>query len=72
MRSASTRIVLAAGVDSKGTMAHRGAFAVADRLGRMPVFFPDGHAGFLGGEYGQTGQPEMFAANLREVVSDES
>jgi len=70
LRSASTRIVLAAGVDSKGTMAHRGAFAVADRLDRMPALFPDGHAGFLGGEYGQTGEPEMFAANLREVLTD--
>ena len=70
LRSASTRVVLAAGVDSRGTLAHRGAFAVADRLGPLPVFFPDGHAGFLGGEYGQTGQPEMFAANLREVLAD--
>ena len=70
LRSASTRVVLAAGVDSKGTLAHRGAFAVAHRLGGMPVLFPDGHAGFLGGEYGQTGQPEMFAANLREVLAD--
>ena len=68
LRSASTRVVLAVGVDSAGTMAHRGAFAVAERLGTMPVFFPDGHAGFLGGEYGQTGQPEMFAANLREAL----
>lgn len=68
LRSASTRVVLAAGVDSAGTMAHRGAFAVADRLGPMPVIFPDGHAGFLGGEYGQTGQPDMFAANLHEVL----
>jgi pimeloyl-ACP methyl ester carboxylesterase len=70
LRSASTRVVLAAGVDSRGTMAHRGTFAVADRLGPLPVFFPDGHAGFLGGEYGQTGQPEMFAANLHEVLDE--
>ena len=70
LRSASTRVVLAAGVDSKGTMAHRGAFAVADIIGPMPVFFPDGHAGFLGGEYGQTGQPEMFAAVLREILNE--
>ena len=70
LRSASTRVVLAAGVDSAGTMAHRGAFAIAARLGTEPVFFPDGHAGFLGGEYGQTGQPEMFAANLREVLDE--
>jgi pimeloyl-ACP methyl ester carboxylesterase len=70
LRNASTRVVLAAGVDSRGTMAHRGAFAVAERLGRMPVIFPDGHAGFLGGEYGQTGEPEMFAAMLRETLDE--
>jgi pimeloyl-ACP methyl ester carboxylesterase len=70
LRNASTRVVLAAGVDSRGTMAHRGAFAVAERLGPMPVIFPDGHAGFLGGEYGQTGQPEMFAAVLRETLDE--
>jgi len=68
LRSASTRIVLAAGVDSAGTMAHRGAFAVAERLDTAPVIFPDGHAGFLGGEYGQTGDPDAFAARLHEVL----
>ena len=68
LRSASTRIVLAAGVDSAGTMAHRGAVAVAERLGTAPVIFPDGHAGFLGGEYGQTGDPDAFAARLHEVL----
>jgi len=68
LRSASTRIVLAAGVDSVGTMAHRGAVAVAERLGTAPVIFPDGHAGFLGGEYGQTGDPDAFAARLHEVL----
>ena len=30
--------------------------------------FPSDHGGFLGGEYGQTGEPEAFAAKLREVV----
>jgi pimeloyl-ACP methyl ester carboxylesterase len=70
LRSASTRIVLAAGVDSAGTMAHRGAFAIADRLGQLPVIFPGGHDGFLGGEYGHTGEPDGFAAVLREVLSD--
>ncbi len=33
LRAASTRIVLAAGVESDGEMAHRGAEAVAERLG---------------------------------------
>ncbi len=31
--------------------------------------FPGGHAGFLGGEYGQTGDPDGFAATLREVLA---
>jgi pimeloyl-ACP methyl ester carboxylesterase len=70
LRAASTRIVLAAGAESKGQMAHRGAFAAAARLGTEPVIFPSDHGGFLGGEYGQAGQPEMFAAVLREVLAD--
>ena len=68
LRSASTRIVAAAGAESEGTMASRGAHAVAERLGVAPVIFPGDHGGFLGGEYGQTGKPEPFAAKLREVL----
>ena len=68
LRAASTRIVLAAGAESEGEMAHRGAEAVAQRLGLDPVQFPSGHGGFLGGEYGQTGEPDAFAAKLREVL----
>ncbi len=49
-------------------MAYRGAFAVAERLGTTPVIFPSGHGGFLGGEYGQPGEPDAFAAKLREVL----
>ena len=69
LRSASTRIVLAAGVESAGQLAHRGAIAVAARLGTEPVQFPSDHGGFLGGEYGQTGDPDAFAAKLREVLT---
>lgn len=69
LRSASTRIVLAAGEESTGEMANRGAFAVAERLGTEPVIFPSGHGGFLGGEYGQSGEPDAFAAKLREVLA---
>lgn len=68
LRAASTRIILAAGAESKMEMAHRGAFAVAERLGMEPVIFPSHHGGFLGGEYGWPGQPDMFAANLREAL----
>jgi hypothetical protein len=67
--SASTPIVMAAGEESEGQMTSRGAFAVADRLGTKPVIFPSGHGGFLGGEYGQTGEPDAFAAKLREVLA---
>jgi pimeloyl-ACP methyl ester carboxylesterase len=68
LRAASTRIVIAGGAESDGTLAHRGALAVAERLGIEPVTFPGGHDGFLGGEYGQTGDPDAFAAKLREVL----
>ena len=69
LRDAPTRIVVAAGDDSTGEMANRGAFAVAERLGAKPAIFPSGHGGFLGGEYGQTGEPDAFAAKLREVLA---
>jgi pimeloyl-ACP methyl ester carboxylesterase len=69
LRSASTRIVMAAGEESEGQMASRGAFAVAERLGDKPVPFPSDHGGFLGGEYGQRGDPDAFAAKLREVLA---
>jgi hypothetical protein len=68
LRSASTQIVLAAGEESEGQMASRGAFAVAERLGTKPVLFPSNHGGFLGDEYGQPGKPDAFAAKLREVL----
>jgi len=68
LRTASTRIVIAAGEESQGEMANRGAYAVAERLGTEPVVFPSHHGGFLGGEYGWGGQPDAFAAKLREVL----
>ncbi len=68
LRAASTRIVVAAGAESEGEMAHRGALGVAERLGKEPTTFPSNHGGFLGGEYGQTGDPDAFAARLREVL----
>ncbi len=70
LRAASTRIVMAAGVESKGQMAYRSAIAAAERLGTEPVSFPSGHGGFLGNEYGMPGDPDGFAAKLREVLAD--
>ncbi len=72
LRAASTRIVIAAGAESEGEMANRGAHAVAERVGTEPVIFPSHHGGFLGGEYGQTGDPDAFAAKLRDVLGSEA
>jgi len=69
--AASTRIVLAIGAESSQVMTGRATEAVAERLGTTPVVFPGGHAGFLGGEYGQNGEPDAFADKLREVLAAE-
>jgi len=29
-----------------------------------------GHAGFLGGKYGQSGEPAGFAARLRDILAE--
>lgn len=68
LRTASTRIVIAVGKQSEGEMANRGGVAVAERLGTTPVVFPGDHAGFLGGEYGMTGEPDAFATTLRDAL----
>ena len=69
LTDSSTRIVMAAG-NEEGTMANRGAYGVAERLGSTVVVFPSGHGGFFGGEYGQMGEPDAFAARLREVLAE--
>jgi pimeloyl-ACP methyl ester carboxylesterase len=71
VRAASTRVVIAAGAESDGELAHRAALEAAARLGVEPVIFPSNHGGFLGGEYGQTGQPAAFAAKLRQVLEED-
>ena len=71
LRAASTRIVVAAGTESAGELGNRAAVAVAEGLGTNAVTFPSNHAGFLGGEYGQTGDPDAFAAKLRGVLAAE-
>lgn len=68
LSAAGTRIVLAAGEESEGQMCARAAEAVADRLGTRLVSFPSHHGGFLGGEFGQQGEPEPFAWALREAL----
>ena len=69
LRAAPTRIVVAVGEQSDGELAHRGGVAPAERLGQEPIAFPGDHGGFLGGEYGQTGEPEAFGGKLREVLA---
>jgi hypothetical protein len=49
-------------------LAARAGRNAAEKLGASPVVFPGDHGGFLGGEYGQTGKPDEFAAALREVL----
>jgi len=70
LRAASTRIIIAVGAESEGELAHRSAESVAERLGTTAVTFPSNHGGFLGGEYGQSGDPDAFAATLREVLAE--
>ena len=70
LRAASTRIVIGAGAESEGELPNRAARVVAERLGTDPVIFPSGHAGFLGDEYGQRGEPEAFAETLRQVFDE--
>jgi pimeloyl-ACP methyl ester carboxylesterase len=69
LRAASTRIVVAVGAESEGQMAYRGGIGVAERLGTDPVTFPSHHGGFMGDEFGYPGDPDGFAAKLREVLN---
>jgi len=68
IKRSPTRVVIAAGEDDEGSLANRGAYGIAERLGSTVVKFPAGHDGFLGGEHGQMGKPAEFATKLREVL----
>ena len=41
---------------------------MAQALDAPLVVFPSHHGGFLGGEFGQSGEPEAFAVTLHEVL----
>jgi len=69
LQAASTRIVLAVGAESSVVMTGRTTTALAERLGTTPIVFPGGHGGFLPVEWGQGGDPDAFAARLREVLT---
>ena len=68
VQAAPTRVLVAVGAESQGTFTGRTAEATAAALGQEATVFPSHHAGFLGGEFGQTGQPEAFAARLHELL----
>jgi pimeloyl-ACP methyl ester carboxylesterase len=70
--AAPTRIVVAVGEESEGVFTGRTAVATAELLGQEATVFPSHHGGFLGGEFGYAGQPEAFAARLREVLGNGS
>lgn len=70
LRATTTRIVLARGVGSGEQVAARGASAAAAAIGADLALFPGDHSAFLGGEYGMHGEPDAFAARLREVLGE--
>jgi pimeloyl-ACP methyl ester carboxylesterase len=69
VQRAPTRTVIGVGAASNGELAQRGGEAAAQRLGTEAVAFPGGHGGFQGDEYGMPGEPDAFAAKLREVLA---
>jgi pimeloyl-ACP methyl ester carboxylesterase len=70
LNAAPTRIVVAVGIESQGVFTGRTAVATAEALGQQATVFPSHHGGFMGGEFGYAGEPEAFAARLREVLDD--
>jgi pimeloyl-ACP methyl ester carboxylesterase len=68
LKAAPTRIVVAVGEESMTVYTGRTALALAEKLGQQTTVFPSHHGGFMGGEFGYAGQPEAFAARLREVL----
>jgi pimeloyl-ACP methyl ester carboxylesterase len=69
LAAARTRIVIAAGEESLGMFTGRTAVATAPLLGHKAATFPSHHGGFVGGDSRYAGQPEAFAARLREVLA---
>jgi pimeloyl-ACP methyl ester carboxylesterase len=69
LTAAPTRIVIAVGEESRGTVTARTSEAAADLLGQRATVFPSHHGGFVGGQHGFAGQPEAFARRLRDVLA---
>ena len=68
LAAAPTRVVIAVGTESLDVLTGRTALATAQALGQEASVFPSHHGGFMGGEFGYAGEPEAFAARLREVL----
>ncbi len=69
LRAMGDRLVIGVGKASGETMAARGGRSVAAEVGVAVTEFAGGHDGFLGGEFGQTGEPDAFAADLRAALA---
>ena len=72
LRAAPTRVIIAVGEESAGTVTARTSAVTAELLGQQPTVFPSHHGGFLSEESGYPGQPEAFARRLRDVLDDGS
>ena len=68
LRASPVRIVPGIGALGEGTMARRGAEALAALLGVEPVVFPGDHGGFTVNEWSPGNDPAVFADTLREVL----
>ena len=62
LRAAPSRIVVAGGITSQGTLPHHTAVALAERLGTAMAEFPGDHTGFVT-------QPDKFGRVLRQVLT---
>lgn len=69
LAQAPAAIVIAAGVESRHQLPGRAAAELATILDTELVMFPSHHGGFVGGDGGYAGQPEAFAAKLRDVLA---
>lgn len=70
LTAAPTRVVIAVGEETGDAFTGRTSRAVAALLGQEATVFPSHHGGFMDGEFGYGGQPEAFAARLREVLDE--
>ena len=69
VKAAPTRVVVAAGEESRNQVPGRAAAEVAKALGTELAMFPSHHGGFNGGEGPYAGKPAEFAARLREILA---